>query len=265
MSGDMTGMDMFDLTGKVAIITGSSRGIGRAVAESFAAAGARVVISSRKQSACDEAAAAINAEHGEDRAIAIAASISDKAALENLVVQTRARLGRIDILVCNAASNPYYGPMSGISDEQFRKIFDNNVLANHWLISMVSPEMIKRKAGSIILVSSIGGLVGSGVIGAYNISKAADLQLVRNLAIELGRHAVRINALTPGTIRTDFARALWEDPDAEAELRRLTPLGRIGEPEDLAGAAIFLASDASRFVTGQSIVVDGGMTIDRGL
>lgn len=258
-------MDLFDLSGKVAIVTGSSRGIGRAIAEAYVAAGARVVISSRKQGACDEVAAAINENEGEERAIAVAASLSDKAALEHLVAETRRRWGRIDVLVCNAASNPYYGPMAGISDEQFRKIFDNNVLANHWLVSMVAPEMIERKDGAIILVSSIGGLVGSAVIGAYNVSKAADFQLVRNLAIEFGPHNVRINAIAPGVIRTDFARALWEDPVAEAELKRITPLGRIGEPEDIAGTAVYLASRAGAYVTGQGIVVDGGTTIVGGL
>ncbi|GAA0333871.1 SDR family oxidoreductase [Sphingomonas oligophenolica] len=258
-------MELFDLTGKVAIITGSSRGIGRAIAEAFAQAGARVVISSRKQLACEDVAASINASHGEERAIALAASISDKAALQALVLQTRRRLGRVDVLVCNAASNPYYGPMAGISDEQFRKIFDNNVLANHWLITMVAPEMIARGDGAIIIISSIGGLIGSDVIGAYNMSKAADFQLVRNLAIEFGPHNVRVNAIAPGVIRTDFARALWEDPAAEAELRRVTPLGRIGEPQEVAGAAVFLASKAGAYVTGQGIVVDGGTTIKGGL
>jgi NAD(P)-dependent dehydrogenase (short-subunit alcohol dehydrogenase family) len=258
-------MELFDLAGKVAIVTGSSRGIGRAIAEAYAAAGAKVVISSRKQPACEEVAAAINERHGEERAVAIAASISDKAALEALVAETRQRFGQIDILVCNAASNPYYGPMAGISDEQFRKIFDNNVLANHWLITMVSPEMIERNDGAIIIVSSIGGLIGSNVIGAYNVSKAADFQLVRNLALEFGPHNVRVNAIAPGVIRTDFAKALWEDPKAEAALKRVTPLGRIGEPDEIAGAAVFLASRAGAYVTGQGIVVDGGTTIRGGL
>jgi NAD(P)-dependent dehydrogenase (short-subunit alcohol dehydrogenase family) len=253
-------MGPFDLSGKVALITGSSRGIGRAVAEAMAEAGARVVISSRKQDACDTVAAAINERHGEERAVAIAASISDKTALEALVARTRAHWGSIDILVCNAASNPYYGPLAGISDEQFRKIFDNNVLSNHWLISMIAPEMIRRRDGAIILVSSIGGFVGSATIGAYNISKAADLQLVRNLAVEYGPHNIRINAIAPGVIRTAFARPLWENPAQEAALSRATPLGRIGEPEDIAGAALFLASAAGRYVCGQTIVVDGGAT-----
>jgi len=251
----------FDLAGKVAIVTGSSRGIGRAIAEAYAEAGARVVISSRKQPACDEVAAAINATHGEERALSIAASISDRAALEALVAKTRSQLGKIDILVCNAATNPYFGPMSGISDEQFRKIFDNNVLANNWLINMVAPEMKERGEGAIIIVSSVGGLIGSDVIGAYNVSKAADFQLVRNLAIEFGPSNVRVNAIAPGIIRTDFARALWEAPGAEDAFQRAVPLGRIGEAREIAGAAVFLASPASAYMTGQSIVIDGGMAI----
>jgi NAD(P)-dependent dehydrogenase (short-subunit alcohol dehydrogenase family) len=258
-------MELFELKDKVAVVTGSSRGVGRAIAEAYAAAGARVVISSRKRPACDEVAAAINARHGEGRAVAIAASISDKSALKALVAESRRAFGRIDVLVCNAASNPYYGPAAGISDEQFRKIFDNNVLANHWLISMVAPEMMDRKEGAIIIVSSIGGLMGSPVIGAYNISKAADFQLVRNLAVEYGPYNVRVNAIAPGVIRTSFARALWEDPEAEAALQRTTPLGRIGEPDEVAGAAVFLASKAGAYVTGQAIVVDGGAIIRGGL
>ncbi|WOF42523.1 SDR family oxidoreductase [Sphingopyxis indica] len=253
-------MRLFDLSGKTAIITGSSRGIGRAIAEAFAEAGARVVISSRKQDACEAVAAEINAKFGAGRALAVAASISDKEALQHLVDRTREEFGPIDILVCNAATNPYYGPMAGISDEQFRKIFDNNVLSNHWLVTMVAPEMAARGAGAVIIVSSVGGLIASDTIGAYNISKAADFQLVRNLALELGRQNIRVNAIAPGVIRTDFARALWEDPNAEAALRQAVPLGRIGEPEDIAGTALFLASDAGRYVNGQGIIVDGGMT-----
>lgn len=254
-------MSLFSLTGKVALITGSSRGIGRAIAERMAEQGARVVISSRKQDACDAAAAAINQRYGEGRAIAIAANISSKEGLTDLVQRTQQAWGSIDILVCNAASNPYYGPMAGISDEQFRKIFDNNVLSNHWLISLVAPDMVQRKAGAIIIVSSIGGLHGSSVIGAYNVSKAADFQLARNMAVELGPHNVRVNCIAPGLIQTDFARALWEHPDTLAQATSTTPLRRIGQPDEIAGAAVFLASDAGSFMTGQAMVVDGGVTI----
>ncbi|HEX8642537.1 MAG TPA: SDR family oxidoreductase [Allosphingosinicella sp.] len=258
-------MSLFDLSGKVAIVTGSSRGIGRAIAEAMADQGASVVISSRKEEACREVADAIAAKHGAGRAVVVPASISSKEQLQHLVDETRRRLGRIDVLVCNAASNPYYGPMGGISDDQFRKILDNNVIANHWLIQMVAPEMIERKAGSIIIVSSIGGLKASAVIGAYNISKAADFQLARNLAAEFGPHQVRVNCIAPGLIRTDFARALWENPQTLKAVTMHTPLQRIGEPHEIAGAAVFLASDASTFVTGQAIVVDGGSTTGVGL
>jgi len=254
-------MSLFSLAGKVAVVTGSSRGIGRAIAERLAEAGARVVISSRKAESCAAVAAAINARHGAGRAIVIAANISSKDALQHLVDESTRQLGGIDVLVCNAASNPYYGPLAGISDEQFRKILDNNVVANHWLINFTVPQMIARQDGAIIIVSSIGGLRGSGVIGAYNISKAADFQLARNLAVEYGPHNVRVNCIAPGLIRTDFARALWEDPERLAKINTMVPLRRIGEPDEIAGAAVFLASQAGSFVTGQSIVVDGGATI----
>ncbi|NIJ64495.1 NAD(P)-dependent dehydrogenase (short-subunit alcohol dehydrogenase family) [Sphingomonas leidyi] len=252
---------LFDLTGKVAIVTGSSRGIGRASAEALAGHGAKVVISSRRQDACDEVAAALNATHGEGTALAVAASISDKAALRHLVDETRRVFGRIDVLVCNAASNPYYGPLEGIADEQFRKILDNNILSNHWLIQLVAPEMRARREGSIVIVSSIGGLRGSPVIGAYNVSKAADLQLARNYAVEFGPDNVRVNCIAPGLIRTDFARALWEDPERASATNATTPLRRIGEPEEIAGAVVYLASRASAFMTGQVMVIDGGVTI----
>ena len=254
-------MSLFSLTGKVAVITGSSKGIGKAIAQRMAEQGAKVVISSRKAGPCDEVAAAINAQFGAGTAVSIPANISSKEQLKNLVDETNQHFGKIDILVCNAASNPYYGPMAGIEDAQFRKIFENNVLANHWLIGFVAPQMIARKDGAIIIVSSIGGLRGTPVLGAYGISKAADLQLARNLAHEYGPHNVRVNCIAPGLIRTDFAKALWEDPEMLKERTATTPLGRIGEPDEIAGAAIFLASQAGSFVTGQTIVVDGGVTV----
>lgn len=254
-------MSLFDLDGKVAVITGSSRGIGRAIAEEFAAHGAKVVISSRKEDACVAVADAINARHGAGTAAAIPANISSKPALQALIESTRETFGKIDILVCNAASNPYYGSMDGISDEQFHKILNNNIVSNHWLIQMVLPEMRERKNGSIIVISSIGGLRGSSVIGAYSISKAADFELVRNYAVENGQHNTRVNAIAPGIVKTDFARALWANPET-AKLRvQATPLRRLGEPRDIAGAAVFLASEASSWMTGQAIVIDGGVTI----
>lgn len=254
-------MSLFNLTGKVAIITGSSRGIGKAIAERMAEHGAKVVISSRKPEPCAEVAAAINKVRGAGSAISIPANISSKDELKHLVDETTRQLGRVDIVVCNAASNPYYGPMAGIEDDQFRKILENNVIANHWLINFAVPQMIERKDGAVIIVSSIGGLRGSPVIGAYNVSKAADFQLARNLAVEYGPHNVRVNCIAPGLIKTDFAKALWENPDTLKRATSGSPLRRIGEPDEIAGAAVFLASAAGSFMTGQALVVDGGATI----
>ena len=257
----ITVSNLFDLPGKVVLVTGATRGIGRAIALRMADAGARVVVSSRKQNACDETAAAIEAAHGPDRALAVAASISDKAALARLVETVLVRWGKIDVLVCNAAVNPYYGTMAGISDDQFRHILDNNILSSHWLAQMVAPGMAARRDGTVILISSVGGLRGSATIGAYNVSKAADMQLARNLAVELGPDNIRVNCIAPGLIRTDFARALWEDPKTLKFYTDGTALRRIGEPDEIAGTAVFLASPAGAFATGQTFVIDGGYMV----
>ena len=254
-------MSLFDLSGKVAVVTGSSRGIGRAIVERMAEQGAKVVVSSRKAGPCEEVAAAINAKHGAGTAIAIPANISSKDDLRRLADETTKTFGKIDILVCNAASNPYYGPLAEIADDQFRKILDNNIISNNWLISFVAPQMRARKDGAIVIVSSIGGLKGNDIIGAYNISKAADFQLARNLAVEFGRDNVRVNCIAPGLIKTDFAKALWDNPETLKASTARTPLKRIGMPDEIAGAAIFLASAAGTYTTGQAIVVDGGATI----
>ena len=251
---------LFDLSGKTAIITGSSKGIGKAIAEQFAAHGAKVVISSRKPDPCEAVAADLNKAHGDGTAIAVPANISSKEDLQNLVNETNAAFGKIDILICNAASNPYYGPMSGIADEQFSKILSNNIISNNWLIQMVAPQMKERKDGAIVIVSSIGGLRASTVIGAYCISKAADVQLARNLAAELGPDNIRVNCISPGLVKTNFAKALWEDDTTREQREEETPLRRLGEPNDIAGAAVYLASAAGAWTTGQNIVVDGGVT-----
>ena len=252
-------MKAFNLEGKVAVVTGSSRGIGRSIAEHLASAGAKVVISSRKAEPCESVAQSIRDSGGD--AIAITANIADKAQLENLVSSTRSKWGQIDVLVCNAASNPYYGPMAQMPDEAFNKILQNNIVSNHWLANLVLPEMAERKDGAVIIVSSIGGLKGTGVLGAYAISKAADMQLARNLAVEWGEHNIRVNCIAPGLIKTDFARALWENPDLRKRYETQTPLRRLGDPDDIGGIAVFLASRAGAFVTGQTIVADGGVTI----
>jgi NAD(P)-dependent dehydrogenase (short-subunit alcohol dehydrogenase family) len=254
-------MELFDLTGRVAVITGSSRGIGRAIAERMAEHGAHVVISSRKAGPCEEAAEAINSRFGPGRAISVPANIGSKEELKKLVDETNRTFGRIDVLVCNAASNPYAGPMAGISDEQFQKILQNNVVSNHWLIQMCAPQMLERKDGSIVIVSSIGGLRGNALIGAYNISKAADFQLARNLAVEYGPYGVRVNCIAPGLIQTDFARYLWENPQILEAATAPMPMKRIGQPDEIAGAAVYLASKASSYMTGQALVVDGGVTV----
>ena len=254
---------LFDLTGKTALITGSSKGIGKAIATEMARQGAQVVISSRKADACQAVADEINAElEGQaGGAIEIAAHIGHKEELQRLVDETRAQLNKIDILVCNAAVNPYYGPMKDMPDSAFEKILGVNIQSNHWLMHMVLPEMVERKDGSIIIVSSIGGLRGNEVIGGYCISKAEDLQMVSNLSCEYGPQNIRVNAISPGLVRTDFARALWENPDILNKRTQFDPLRRIAEPREIAGAAVYLASEAGSFTTGQNIVVDGGATI----
>jgi NAD(P)-dependent dehydrogenase (short-subunit alcohol dehydrogenase family) len=249
----------FDLTGKVAVITGSSRGIGRSIAETMASLGAKVVISSRKAEACEKVAAGIAAAGGE--AAVIPCNISRKDEVETLVEESRTRFGRINILVCNAAVNPVYGPLADLPDEAFDKVMGSNVKSNLWLCNLVIPEMAARGDGAVIIVSSIAGIRGTGVLGAYGISKAADFALARNLAVEWGPKNVRVNCIAPGLVKTDFARALWENPDNLAARNAQTPLRRIGEPHEIGPIAAFLASPAASFITGQVIVADGGVTI----
>jgi dehydrogenase/reductase SDR family protein 4 len=256
--------DLFSLKGKVALVTGSTRGIGRSIAEELGRAGAKVSISSRKAQACEQARAEL-AGQGLD-VIAQPCNVSLKEDLQALVDATRAKWGGIDIVVANAASNPHFGPLTGIPDEVFDKILTNNVKSVLWLAGMTLEEMAQRakrgkSAGSFIVVGSIGGLIANTMIGAYGISKAADHHLVRNLAAEWGPRNVRVNAIAPGLVKTDFARALWEDPKRAAERIEATPLRRLGEPRDIGGIAVFLASDAAAFITGQCIVADGGVTI----
>jgi NAD(P)-dependent dehydrogenase (short-subunit alcohol dehydrogenase family) len=250
---------LFDLTDKVAIITGSTKGIGRAIAEAMARAGATVIISSRKADNCEEVAGAIRSEGL--KATAIPCHIGKRDDVQKLVSETKRQYGKIDALVCNAAVNPYYGPMSGLTDDAFTKVIDSNVRSNLWLCNLVLPGMADRGGGSVIIVSSIGGLRGSTHLGIYAISKAADFQLARNLAVEWGPKNIRVNCIAPGLVRTDFARTLWENKELLTRAETTTPLRRIGEPDDIAGAAVFLASRAGAWMTGQVIVIDGGVTI----
>ena len=250
---------LFDLSGKVALVTGSTRGIGKSIAEEMARAGAKVVVSSRKAEACEQVRAEFEKQGYE--VLAQPCNVSRKEELQALVDATLKRWSRIDIAVSNAASNPYYGPLAGIPDDAFDKIFNNNVKSVLWLASMTLPGMAERGGGSYISVGSIGGIIANTVIGAYGMSKAADHMLVKNLAAEWGPKNVRVNAIAPGLIRTDFAKALWEDPQRRKEREAATPLRRLGEPRDIGGIAAFLASDAAAFITGQTIVADGGVTI----
>jgi NAD(P)-dependent dehydrogenase (short-subunit alcohol dehydrogenase family) len=255
-------MTMFDLSGKVALITGSSRGIGKAIAMQMAMHGARVVISSRKAESCEAVAADIAAAGG--TAMAHACHVGNKAELQSLVNATIARWGRIDIVVGNAAANPTFGPSIKTPDEVFDKIIHTNLHSNVWLCNMTLPAMAERKDGAVIIVSSVGGFIGSAYLGAYCISKAADMQLARNLAVEWGPHNIRVNCIAPGIIRTHFSKALWADPQRAATFARMNPLRRLGDPDDVAGVAVLLASRAGTFITGQTLVVDGGGLIGGG-
>lgn len=250
---------MPELQGKVAVITGSSRGIGRACAEAMARAGAKVVVSSRKAEACAEVVDAIVAAGGE--AIAVPCNVSHEAQLRSLIDGAVAAFGRLDILVCNAAVNPYFGPMASMPGEAYDKIMNSNVKSTFLLSNMAAAHMAGNGGGNIIIVSSIGGNQGSATLGVYGMSKAADFSLTKNLAVEWGPKGVRANCIAPGLIKTDFSRALWENAKLLKNVEEGTPLRRIGQPEDIAGVAVFLASSAAAYLTGQTIVVDGGITV----
>ncbi|MBP78735.1 MAG: short-chain dehydrogenase [Deltaproteobacteria bacterium] len=252
-------MSLFDLSGKVAVVTGSTKGIGKAIAERMAEQGARVVISSRNQDLCDDVATNIVSKGG--HAVGISCNINHKEQLESLVEKTNSVFGDIDVLVCNAALNPYFGPSQEIPDQAFDKVMHANIGSVHRLCQLVIPNMKKLGGGSVVIISSIGGLKGSASLGAYAISKAADMQMARNLAVEWGPDNIRVNCIAPGLVKTDFARALWEDPKIYEATVANYPLRRIGEPDEIAGAAVFLASGAGSFTTGQTLVIDGGGTI----
>lgn len=253
---------LFDLSGKVALITGSTRGIGLAIARRFAEHGAKVVISSRKGDACERVASEIDGEFGEGRpvAAAIPCNVNYKDQVENLIASSRKAFGQIDILVCNAAVNPYQGPAAGISEEAFDKTLTGNIKANHWLCYGVLPEMADRRDGSIIIISSYGGFRGQRELGTYALTKAADMQMARNIVVEYSRYNIRANCIAPALIKTDMARALWTNPEMLKRSTDMCPLGRIGEPDDIAGAAVYFASRASAFTNGQTIICDGGIS-----
>ena len=255
-------MSLFDMTGKVALVTGSSRGIGKAIALRMAEHGAKVTVSSRKADACEEVAKEITGNGGE--AIVKACNINRKEDIQGAVDATLAKWGRIDVLVCNAAVNVHFGPAASATDDMYDKIMNANVRSNFWITNMVAPTMAKQKDGAIIIISSVAGLQGNDVLGIYGISKAADMQLARNLALEWGPSNVRANCIAPGLIRTDMAKALWENPEIYARTVKAYPLRRIGVTDEIAGAAVMLGSKAGGFITGQTIVIDGGGMISRG-
>lgn len=261
MTDDAT--NLFDLRGKVAIVTGSTRGIGRAIATRLAQHGAAVVISSRDASACEDVAASLRATGA--RAVGVAAHVGKREALEGLVDAATGAFGGVDVLVCNAAVNPYYGPLADIPDEAFDRIMGSNVRSNVWLANLAVPSMVARGGGSLIFLSSIVGFQGTATIGAYALSKAALSQLARNYAVEHGHAGIRANAIAPGIVRTEFARALWENPAVASAAIARSALGRLAEPDDIAGAAVFLAAPAGAYCTGQTLVIDGGVTIDAGM
>ena len=254
-------MTLFNLNNKSILITGSSRGIGKSIAHQCALHGANVIISSRKLDACEKTANEINNEVGNEVAFPIVANISDESQLDLLVESTRKQLGKIDVLICNAATNPFMGSMLDMPSEKFDKVMNNNIKSNQVLCNLVLPEMIDRNDGAIIIISSIAAIKGSPILGAYNISKAADVMIVKNIAAEFGNKNIRANSIAPGLIKTDFAKALWENPDILKAVLSTTPMQRIGEPNEIAGVAVMLASDAGNYINGQTIVVDGGTTI----
>ncbi len=253
-------MSMFDLTGKVALVTGASKGMGLAMATALADHGATVVIAARKPEALEAAAARVNAR-GKGKAFGIACNIGYKEQLEALVDKTRQLAGPIDALFGNAGVNPFYGATMDIPDSAYEKIMTANVQANLWLARLVASDMKDRGAGSIAFTSSVGAFIPSLMIGTYNVSKLALIGLVRNLAAELGPDGTRVNAICPGLIRTDFARELWKDPETERQQAEATPLRRLGEPDDFGGIAVFLASDGSKYITGQAMTVCGGINM----
>lgn len=256
------GTGLFDLSGRTALITGSTKGIGKAIAMALADAGARVVISSRTAEDCAAVAAEVAHATGAET-LAHAANISKDADIEALCAAAIDWAGgALDILVCNAAVNPYYGPFLETPDDAFEKTIRVNIRSNMQLAKRVLPGMRAKRDGAIVVVSSIAAFKGSDKLGLYALTKAADAQLVRNLAVGYGADNIRVNGIAPALVKTDFARALWEDPDRAAAVAESYALKRLGEPEDIAGAAVFLAGPAGYWMTGQTLIIDGGWSVN---
>jgi NAD(P)-dependent dehydrogenase (short-subunit alcohol dehydrogenase family) len=247
-----------DLSGRVAIVTGGGRGIGKSIARRFAEAGGNVVIASRKAENLEATAAELSSLPG--KTVPIACHVGRSDDIENLVRETEKQLGPVDILVNNSATNIGQGPALNVTDEMFAKIFEINVLSSLRLIRLTAPSMIERRRGSIINIVSIGGLrpMAEGIL--YSATKAALIMMTRSWAVEFGRHNVRVNAIAPGLIQTDFSEYLWKNPELVEKIEASQPIPRIGRPDEIGGMALYLASDESSFVTGQVFVVDGGAT-----
>lgn len=251
-------VDRFDLSGRVAIVTGASRGIGKSIAAEYARAGAKVVLASRKQDALDEVARDIKAEGGE--AIGIAAHNGDKAALKNLVEGTVSHFGRLDILVNNAATNPHFGATLAAADSYWWKTIEVNLMGNVWLSQAAVEVMRSNGGGKIVNIASIVGLQPGRFQGIYSVTKAGVISLTKSLAVELGDDNIQVNAIAPGLVRTKFAQALWGNQALLDPVLARTPAGRIGQPTDICGIALLLASSASDFTTGAVFVIDGGLS-----
>ena len=252
---------LFNLENKNVLLTGASKGMGLSMAKGLVNHGANVVISSRKLDQCEKAAKTINDSVDQEKAFAYSCNASSKDELNALVDFSMSKLGSITTLVCNAGVNSFFGSMSEIDDESYDKTMNTNVKSNHWLINMVSPFMKESGGGSIMITSSIAAFDASETLGTYSISKLAVLGLVRNYASELGPSNIRVNAICPGLVKTDFSKLLWENPDAERATSQRMPLRRLGEADDFKGVAVFLASDESSFMTGQALTICGGASM----
>ena len=252
---------LFNLEGKNVLLTGASKGMGLSMAKALVNNGANVIISSRKLDQCIKAVEEINESIGSQKAYGFACNASSKVELKKLVDFSLEKLGSINTLVCNAGVNSFFGSMSEIDDDSYDKTMDTNVKSNHWLINMVTPSMKESGGGSIMITSSIAAFDASETLGTYSISKLAVLGLVRNYAAELGPSNIRVNAICPGLVKTDFSKLLWENPDAEKATSQRMPLRRLGEADDFMGVAVFLASNESSFMTGQALTICGGASM----